>query len=276
MSQSMPFADFSAMLLTMAGHDLRHPLQLIVAAHDKLAQSLGGSGLRRELAQAENAAAQLSRMLGQLVNALQLRERAVDRVCAPVRLRPIFESLTAEFAEPARLRGVALRVASGGGAALSHPVLLTGILRNLIRNAIDYTPPGGAVFVTSRERGPELRIEVRDTGAGIRASSLPTIFKALQQSDGSHLDGLGLGLFIVKHAADLLGHRIEVRSAKGRGSCFAIIADPAAQAAPSPRSRCEKAAAQPNADPIPRPIRQSLTLQTTRMTENRDESRHIR
>jgi signal transduction histidine kinase len=98
------------------------------------------------------------------------------------------------------------------------------MLRNLIRNAIDYTPPGGAVFVTSRRCGSELRISVRDTGVGIRATALSMIFNAFQRADDSRTDGLGLGLFIVKHAADLLGHRVDVRSAEGRGSCFTIVA----------------------------------------------------
>ena len=76
------------------------------------------------------------------------------------------------------------------------------------------------MFVTSRRCGAELRIDVRDTGVGIRAGALSEIFRAFQRADESRTDGLGLGLFIVKHAADLLRHRIEVRSAEGRGSCF--------------------------------------------------------
>jgi signal transduction histidine kinase len=56
---------------------------------------------------------------------------------------------------------------------------------------------------------------------------LSTIFRAFQRADESRTDGLGLGLFIVKHAADLLGHRVEVRSAEGQGSCFAIVASAA-------------------------------------------------
>jgi signal transduction histidine kinase len=107
---------------------------------------------------------------------------------------------------------------------LSHPDLLTSILRNLVRNAIDYTPRGGRVFVASHRCGPELRIEVRDTGAGIRPRALATIFDAFQRADDSRVDGLGLGLFIVKRAADLLGHRVEVQSVEGRGSRFTVVA----------------------------------------------------
>ena len=221
-------SDFSATLLAMAGHDLRQPLQVITSAHDVLAQTLAGEEQREELTRAADATAQLASMLGQLVEALQLRERSGEDLHLPVPLRPILEDLAAEFAEAARLKGITFLVTAARWAAFSHPVLLTGMLRNLIRNAIEYTPAGGGVFVTSRRCGSDLRIEVRDTGVGIRASALSTIFRAFQRADESRLDGLGLGLFIVKHAADLLGHRVEVRSTEGRGSCFTVVADAAA------------------------------------------------
>ncbi len=227
-------SDFSATLLAMAGHDLRQPLQLITSAHDVLAVTLDGEGQREELMRAREATAQLAGMLGQLVEALQLRERSGDDLRFPVPMRPILEGLAEEFAEMARLKGITLVVTAARGTAFSHPVLLTGMVRNLIRNAIDYTPSGGSVFVTSRRCGPELRIEVRDTGVGIRATALSMIFRAFQRADESRLDGLGLGLFIVKHAADLLGHRVEVRSTENHGSCFTIIADAARCRMPAP------------------------------------------
>jgi two-component system, OmpR family, phosphate regulon sensor histidine kinase PhoR len=232
-SQPVPFEDFCAVLLAIAGHDLRQPLQLIIGAHDKLAQFLRGREQFEELARAADATAQLASMLSQLVEALRLRERSGDDLHRPVPLRPILNGLAAEFAKPTRLKGITFRVTSSRGAALSHPVLLPGMLRNLIRNAIDYTPSGGSVFVTSRRCGAVLRIEVRDTGIGIRANALSTIFRAFQRADESRPDGLGLGLFIVKRAADLLGHRIEVQSTEGRGSYFAIVANSADATAPS-------------------------------------------
>src|SRR6266851_3542917 len=155
----------------------------------------------------------------------RLWNRSSDHLHFPTRLHPILDDVAAEFANSARQKGITLRVTAGRGAALTHPVLLSGMLRNLVRNAIDYTPTGGSVFVASRPVGSQLRIAVRDTGVGIPAKALATIFTAFQRADESRTEGLGLGLFIVRHAADLLGHRVEVRSAKGRGSCFTIVAN---------------------------------------------------
>src|SRR5260370_11312406 len=217
----------------MAGHDLRQPLQVITSAHDVLAQTLDSEEQHEELARAADATAELASMLGQLVEALQLRDRSGDDIHLPVPMRPILEDLAAEFAEAARLKGITLLFTATQSTAFSHPVLLTGMLRNLIRNAIDYTPPGGGVFVSSRRRGPELRIEVRDTGVGIRANALSASFGAFRRANRSRTDGLGLGLFIVKHAADLLGHRVEVRSAEGRGSSFTVVANAVARGSQS-------------------------------------------
>jgi signal transduction histidine kinase len=215
---------FLATLLAMAGHDLRQPLQLITSAHDILATMLRRKEQREELAQAADATAQLARMLTQLVEALHLQQRPHEDMQVPVLLQPILDDLVAEFAEPARRKRITFRVVATRGVVLSHPVLLASMLRNLVRNAIDYTPPGGQVFVAHRRYGSELRIEVRDTGTGIRANALATIFDAFQRADESRADGLGLGLFIVKRAADLLGHRVEVQSAEGQGSRFTVVA----------------------------------------------------
>ena len=178
--------------------------------------ALGHQGEHLALARAERAEAGVAGVTG---------EQSGDHLHYLVPLRHILDDLAAEFDKSARLKGITLRVTSGRGTALSHPVLLSGMLRNLIRNAIDYTPPGGSVFVASRRSGSELRIEVRDTGVGIRANALSMIFRAFQRADESRTDGLGLGLFIVKHAADVLGHRVEVRSSEGHGSCFSVVAD---------------------------------------------------
>jgi two-component system, OmpR family, phosphate regulon sensor histidine kinase PhoR len=215
---------FLATLLAMAGHDLRQPLQVITSAHDVLATMLRDKKQREELARAGAATGQLARVLSQLIDALQLQERPRENLHAPVLLWPVLDDLVAEFGDPAGRKGITFRVTTACGTALSHPVLLTSILRNLVRNAIDYTPRGGRVFVSSHRCGPELRIEVRDTGAGIRPRALATIFDAFQRADKSGTDGLGLGLFIVKRAADLLGHSVEVQSVEGHGSRFTVIA----------------------------------------------------
>ena len=111
---------------------------------------------------------------------------------------------------------------------MSQPLLLDGILRNLTRNALDHTPPRGRVLIGCRRRGATIHVEVYDTGDGIPADKLQNIFEPFFRLNTTRSTGLGLGLFIVKRAADCLEHRIEVRSAIGHGSCFSVVARSAA------------------------------------------------
>jgi signal transduction histidine kinase len=223
-------ADFSATLLTMASHDLRQPLQVIIGAVDILAQTIQGGRELAQLERVERSAKRLTDKLAQLVDALHSREAMAGGHCEPVPLDRVLEELASELAEPARLKGIAIRVLPGRVRVLSHTVLLSGMLRNLMRNAVEYTPSGGRVLVACRPRGAEVHIEVRDSGIGIPIEELAKVFEAFHRADASRPDGLGLGLYIVKRAADFLGHRVEVRSQVGRGSCFAIaaraVADP--------------------------------------------------
>jgi CheY-like chemotaxis protein len=101
---------------------------------------------------------------------------------------------------------------------------LERILGNFVSNAIRYTRRGGIV-VLCRRRGEALRIEVLDSGPGIPADRLESIFSEfvrLEPARDEEKQGLGLGLAIVERLARLLGHPIEVHSIVGRGSRFSI------------------------------------------------------
>src|ERR1700730_12057558 len=219
--------DFYETVLAMASHDLRQPLQTIISAQELLARRLTTSPERKHLERSERASAQLAEQLDQLVDALHLHQSTGRTLLAPVALQPILGHLKQQLDGPARRTGVCLRLSSTPAIVMSHAALLDSVLRNLVRNALDHTLPGGRVLVCCRRRGAAFRIEVRDSGEGIPPDKLSTVFEPFFRLNAAHSDGLGLGLFIVKRAAECLGHRIEVRSARYRGSCFAVIAQAA-------------------------------------------------
>jgi two-component system, OmpR family, phosphate regulon sensor histidine kinase PhoR len=181
--------DFCATLLAMASHDLRQPLQVIVGAHDVLARILHGSAAQAQLARVEDATRQLADKLDQLVEALRLHEFSAGDHREPVPLGPILEQLASEFAEPARLREIKLRVIPASAAVFSHLVLLTGMVRNLMRNAIDYSPRGGRVLVVCRRRGSQVHLQVRDSGVGIPGDELAKVFRAFHRADATRSEG---------------------------------------------------------------------------------------
>jgi two-component system phosphate regulon sensor histidine kinase PhoR len=219
--------DFAATLLAIAGHDLRQPLQLVTSAHEVLATTLQMSAQPDKLACAEPATLRLAAMLNQLVEAAQLHELAPQCRTEPIALGPVLDDVEQELSASARSKDICPRVARSRRWILSHPVLLRGMLRNLVRNAIDYTPQGGRVVVTCRCNDAGLRILLRDNGPGIHRDGLVEMFGPFRRGDKTSAGGLGLGLFIVMRAAELLNHRIEVRSVPGRGSCLAVLAEAA-------------------------------------------------
>jgi signal transduction histidine kinase len=224
--------DFHGVLLAMAGHDLRQPLQSIVGAYDWLARRLGSSSEQEYLRRGRLALAQLTDQLDLLIEALRMHAHSLDIQPAPVVLGPILVRLCRESKDIAEHEDLTLHANPTRAVAMSDAVLMQGILRNLIRNAVKYTGPGGRVVVGCRRHGTLLKIEVHDNGIGIPPDKLSEIFEAFRRLDSTRADGLGLGLFVVRRAVQLLGHEIEVRSEIGRGSCFSVLAE-AADAADS-------------------------------------------
>jgi two-component system, OmpR family, phosphate regulon sensor histidine kinase PhoR len=215
--------DFPAVLLAMAGHDLRQPLQVLAASFGWLGRRLNSDSEREYVRRGQLAVAQMTEQLDHLVDALRLHEHSARFDLVPVRLEPLLVGICRDHLMSARAKGVELRACRTHATVMSDAILLESILRNLVRNALKYTRPGGRVLLGCRRRGPHIGIEVLDTGVGIPHDKLSRIFEAFHRLDWTRSDGLGLGLFVVRCAADLLGHEIEVRSLVGHGSCFGVL-----------------------------------------------------
>jgi len=96
-------------------------------------------------------------------------------------------------------------------------------LRNLVGNAVKFTPDGGRVTLSAAQRNGSIQVAVSDTGPGISAEDLPTIFDKYRQGTAKSsymLRGTGLGLAIVKHIIDSHGGEVWVESQQGQGSSF--------------------------------------------------------
>jgi len=132
------------------------------------------------------------------------------------------------FAQMAQEKGLALRIIPSSAWVRSDLTLLSRILLNLVANAVNYTARG-RVIVGCRRRTDTLRIEVWDSGPGIPEDQRDKIFGEFYRASGQAGPGLGLGLAIVDRLSRLLDHPIELTSAEGKGSCFAVTA-PAVEA----------------------------------------------
>ncbi|MGR4064742.1 MAG: sensor histidine kinase [Vulcanimicrobiaceae bacterium] len=101
------------------------------------------------------------------------------------------------------------------------------VLRNVLINAVRYTPPGGLVDISCRHKDAELSISVRDSGPGIASNDLPHIFEEGFRSNSAPEAGSGLGLNVVETLLDALGGHARVANRDGAGVTF-IVSLPAA------------------------------------------------
>jgi len=99
------------------------------------------------------------------------------------------------------------------------------VFRNLIGNAIKYTPAAGSITVTLQKNPESLRVKVEDTGIGIPHDDLPLIFNRfyrVRNDQTIQIEGNGLGLSIVKTITEQHGGQVNAQSEDGHGACFSV------------------------------------------------------
>ncbi|MFJ3374407.1 NahK/ErcS family hybrid sensor histidine kinase/response regulator [Pseudomonas sp. NPDC086112] len=229
--------------LAAASHDLLQPLNaarlLISTLRERKLPDVEQVLVERTHQALEGA----EDLLTDLLDISRLDQAAVKPDIALYRLDELLAPLVSEFQSVAAAAGLNLRVHMGDYAIHTDLRLMTRILRNFLSNACRYTDEG-CILLGARRRGDALRIEVWDTGRGIPADRLDSIFLEFNQLDvGRAADrkGVGLGLAIVERIAKILDYRIQVHSLPGRGSMFSIevpisleIPLPISQVAPLP------------------------------------------
>jgi PAS domain S-box-containing protein len=144
------------------------------------------------------------------VDLAMVAEQALDAIRPEAAKKPL--TIVANIEPGLAMRGDRLR--------------LQQVIWNLLSNAVKFTPEGGTVTLSARRTNPDVEIEVRDTGIGIDADFLPFVFDRFRQADSSSTRvhaGLGLGLAIVRHIAELHGGRVTAHSdGKGRGTVITV------------------------------------------------------
>lgn len=211
-------------LIDAASHDLRQPVTAVGLLVGLARMQAGDAAQRQVLEQASQGLRGLEDLLKGLLDYSRLERDEQDVQPQPVAMQRLFDAI-ALHAEPlARARGLRLRVRPSQAWVHSDPLLLEQVLRNLLSNAIQHTERG-SVLLTLRQRGAQACLEVRDSGPGIAAADQQRIFEPFVQLNNparARERGTGLGLAIVAQALRRLGHRIELRSAPGCGSCFRV------------------------------------------------------
>lgn len=214
-------------LATLA-HELRNPLAPIGNALEILKQAEGNPEILRQAREAiERQLSHLVRLVDDLLDVsritrdrLELRKSRVDLN------RAIHHAL--ETCRPLAEREQQLIVVRLPDKAIyldADPVRLAQIFMNLLNNACKYTERCGKIELTAEQQGAEVSISIRDSGIGMPADKLESIFEMFAQVEGAAkaAGGLGIGLTLVKRLVEMHGGSIRAWSAgQGRGSEFVV------------------------------------------------------
>jgi two-component system, OmpR family, phosphate regulon sensor histidine kinase PhoR len=208
-----------------ASHELKTPTAAIQAAAETVERAVGEdpAAAKRFAAQLRRDAQRLSGMVTDLLDLSRLEAERPE--LAAVRLDRIVTEEVERLADEARDGGVDVRLETTAVTVSGAGKDLALLVRNLLDNAVHYTPSGGRVWVGLVARDGRAVLEVEDTGIGIPGRDLPRIFERFYRVDPARsreTGGTGLGLSIARHVVERHGGRIEASSELGRGSTFRV------------------------------------------------------
>ena len=190
------------------------------------------------LTAAQNASKHLGKLFKNLLDITKLDDGKIRPHFVPVEMVGLVKTISDDYVMRAKEANLNYKFGSDNPGAfddsrnISQVVysfvdvdFVREILDNLIENALKYTPAGGSIYVNVRGDGDRVLINVTDSGIGISADDLSHIFQKFYRADNSDtrtIGGTGLGLYIVKQRAEVMGGKVWAESAFGEGSTFYV------------------------------------------------------
>ncbi len=223
-------------------HELRTPLTTIQGfAETLLAGALDDPAARRKFLEIiRDHAARLGRITDDLLKLSAIEGGSMTFRMEPVRLPQLVEHCIEAVSLKAKARGLEIEghAPESLPLVLGDPLRLEEVLKNLLENAIQYTPAPGSIRLTATAEGENAVLCVADTGIGIPSTDQQRIFERFYRVDvarSREAGGTGLGLAIAKHIVDAHQGRLRVESELGKGSRFFVslpVCPPEPAAAP--------------------------------------------
>lgn len=221
-------------MVASVSHDLRTPLTALMGQLETVRLKGATLPVAEQHAMIERAlqnAHHLKRLTDALAELARLDNPEFRVQPEPIAIGELADDVVQRYAERAAAGDVKLVVDYPDRLPLTpvDAALVERALANLLDNALRYTPPGGTVRVAVVREAGEIRVQVSDTGPGVRPEDQPRVFERFFQADScrEQRGSAGLGLAIVQRVAELHGGRAGLESRPGQGATF-FIALPAA------------------------------------------------
>jgi two-component system sensor histidine kinase GlrK len=212
-------------------HELRTPLTSIKEGINLLREGVGGTIPERQkrlLAILSEESKRLIDLVNSLLDLSKMEAGMMTYTFEPGTVTPLIERATTEMIPLIEARKITLTTK----VDQKLPVIkidrekILQVLRNLVGNAVKFTPEGGQVRVVARLVNRGVEVSVSDTGPGIKKENLTTIFEKFHQAPFKHsnpIKGTGLGLAIVNHVITAHGGRVWAESEPGQGSSLIFV-----------------------------------------------------
>ena len=215
--------------LATVSHELRTPLTAIVGWSQILQKpDVTPATLPRGLEVIDRNTRLLTQLISDLLDVGRIVSGKLKLDVSSVDLAAVIDAALESVRHAAEAKSITLSRREGerGRTILGDPGRIQQIAWNLLSNAIKFTPRGGVVEVSCTSHDAHVEIAVKDTGQGIPPEFLPHVFERFRQADASAArqhGGLGLGLAIVRHLAELHGGRVRAESeGPGKGARFVV------------------------------------------------------
>jgi len=196
-----------------AAHELRTPLSALKTQAQVALRASDDNERRAALEQLLAGVDRASHLIEQLLTLARLEPGTHPIQHQSVQLRPILVDVLSQLGGKAVAKGLNLELTGDAEPLIAaEPVSLSMLVRNLVDNAIRYTPTGGAISVAIEDEGENGAVEltVTDTGPGIEPVLRERVFDPFYRGLGSGTPGCGLGLAIVRQIAELHDARVEL------------------------------------------------------------------
>ena len=207
-------------------HELKTPLHAISGYAELLKSGMvAPEDVPRFSEKIYSEAQRMTLLVEDTLRLSRLDEGAEDMRREETDLYVLAQQTCRKISAAAELAGVALILKGGPAPIRGVPRLLSGILFNLIDNAVKYNHRGGRVDISVDNTPDAVRLTVADTGIGIPPEHRERVFERFYRVDKSHskeMGGTGLGLSIVKHSAQLHGAKIDLTGAEGKGTTVTV------------------------------------------------------
>jgi two-component system phosphate regulon sensor histidine kinase PhoR len=208
-------------------HELRTPLTAIRGYVEALLDDPGDADQTRQFLDiVARHTSRMERLVADLLRLARLDAGQETLDMAPCDLQQMFKAVIADLAQTiaAKDQRVEIAVSPDASAITADPAKLHDVVRNLVENAVNYSPEHAAVRVEAVRRNKYLEITVSDSGPGIPAADLKRVFERFYRVDKarSRPGGMGLGLAIVRHLVELHGGRATAENRPEGGARFTV------------------------------------------------------